>query len=704
MRFLHATILALIVFALPAVAQQSTPALLVADSISIESDNRLVAEGNVEALHDGVRLTASRIIYDRSTDSLMIDGPVRIVDGEGNVTVADHASLDASLENGLLQGARVVLGQQLQMASVEARRVNGRYTQLSKVAITSCQVCGQDQTPLWQIRAKRVVHDQEARQIYLDGAQLRVMDVPVFYFPQLRLPDPTLKRARGFLIPELRSSTLLGFGLKAPYFFPLGAHKDLTLTPYLSPVTKTVEARYRQAFVKGEIEVNGAISRDTLVPDTNRGYLFANGTFDLQRDFKLTFDIEATTDRAYLSDYDYSDKDRLDSSLTFSRVRRDEFISAGVIHFESLRDGEDNATLPTIVADAQYERRLFPSSIGGEVRLGVATHGHLRYSNADEVGRDLGRINTEFSYLNQWTLPGGFRLGVTGTLWGDHFRVYQDSTDTRTTSQITPGVSVDLRYPLLKTSQSGARILLEPLLQVGWVGGDRPNIENDESTRVEFDEGNLLSLSRFPEADRRERGAIGAMGLRWLRQAPQGWTAGLTLGTVFRGSNDVSFNPSSGLQGDISDFLIAAHLKTANGIGLMARGVLDQNLEFSKAEIIGGWDYRNFDIEATYVLLVSDPAAGRATPISEWTLDGSYDFSENWTASTNWRYDLVGNRIDRAGIGLDYSNECIDVGFSASRRFASSTNVEPSTNYGLTVALKGFSTGGSAKEYSRTCS
>jgi len=44
------------------------------------------------------------------------------------------------------------------------------------------------------------------------------------------------------------------------------------------------------------------------------------------------------------------------------------------------------------------------------------------------------------------------------------------------------------------------------------------------------------------------------------------------------------------------------------------------------------------------------------------------------------------------------------VNFSVSRRFASSTNLEPSTDFGLTVALKGFSTGGSAKEYRRSCS
>merc|ERR1712034_213433 len=151
--------------------------------------------------------------------------------------------MEEGLRNGLLSGARMVMDDQLQLAAVEAQRVGGRYTQLSRVAVTSCQVCGRNETPLWQIRADRVIHDQDARQLYFEGAQLRVLDVPILWVPQLRLPDPTLERARGFLTPTLRSTSLLGTGLRLPYFIPIGDHQDLTLTPYLSSETRTLEAR-----------------------------------------------------------------------------------------------------------------------------------------------------------------------------------------------------------------------------------------------------------------------------------------------------------------------------------------------------------------------------------------------------------------------------------------------------------------------------
>ncbi len=693
-------------------AGQDGPALLVADSVFVENGDRLVASGNVEALNGDTRVQASRIVYDRGADRLLIDAPIRITDAEGTIILADAAELDEGLRNGLLTGARIVLDQQLQMAAVEARRVDGRYTQLSRVAVTSCQVCGPDEVPLWHIRASRVVHDQEARQLYFDDAQLRVLDVPVLYVPRLRIPDPTLKRARGFLIPTLRSNTLLGFGIKLPYFIPLGDHRDITLTPYLSPKTRTLELRYRQAFARGDLQVLGALSSDTLQNGKMRGYVFADGAFALRNDYRLSFDLKTVTDSSYLNDYGYPGGDRLDSDVTVSRVRRDTLFRTTFIHYQSLRADEDNDTQPALVTDTGFERRFFPAALAGEVRLRAEAHGHYRYSSratdgpdADSVadGRDVARLNAELSWRNRWTLPGGVRAGLSSHLWLDHYATWQDSTSAREVSAATPGAAAELRWPLLRHGSRGGRTLLEPVLQYGWVGGSRGGNPNDESTRVEFDEGNLLSLSRFPAEDRRERGQTLAAGLRWLHMAPGGWSAALTLGRVWRDTADADLSRSSGLDGTASDWLIAGRFAHPDGLTLSARGLLDDDARFSKAEARADWSNDRMDLGASYVLLVTDPAEDRTKAQSEWTFDGSYQVSPNWTTSALARYDLADQRLDRVGLGLQYRNECVQVDFGATRNLASARNLQPSTDFDLTVALKGFGTGGSAKEYRRTC-
>ncbi|GGG75340.1 LPS-assembly protein LptD [Salipiger pallidus] len=693
-------------------AEQSQPALLIADAVYVEDGAQLVATGNVEALHDGVRLTATRIVYDQEGNTLSIDGPIRITDDTGNLLLADAAQMDQGLRNGLLSGARMVMEEQLQLAAVEAQRVDGRYTQLSRVAVTSCQVCGRNEVPLWQIRADRVIHDEDARQLYFEGAQFRVLDVPLLWLPQLRLPDPSLSRARGFLTPTIRSTSLLGTGIRVPYFIPIGDDKDLTLTPYLSSETRTLEARYRQAFANGTIELNGAVTRDTLVEDETRGYLFALGEFGLRNDYKLEFELQSVSDDAYFNEYDYGPSERLESYVLVSRARADEYIQHDLTAYETLRAAEDNDTQPSLILGSSIERRYFPSRIGGELRLGAELHGHYRRSTLDVDsndddsvvdGRDMARLTAEAAWYRRWTLAGGIRAGVQTHLWADRYITWDDAAADGEADQLTPGAALELRWPFVRRGAGGERTLIEPVLQYGWVGGERLNVPTDESTRVEFDEANLLELSHFPAADRRERGELGVAAMRMTHQGRSGWTAGLTLGRVWRSDLDSGLSRSSGLDDHQSDWLISGGFTNPLGLSISVRGLMDDDWQFSKAESRAAWSNDRVDLGATYVMLVEDPLEDRDESQAEWGFDGSYRFGRHWTGSAEWRYDLADRRLDRTGLGLQYRNECVQVDLTVSRKFASATNLEPSTDFGLMVGLTGFGTAASAKEYRRTC-
>ncbi|MCT4557395.1 MAG: LPS assembly protein LptD [Pelagimonas sp.] len=697
----------------PAPQNEARPALLVADTVVVEADERLVASGHVEAMHGDYHLRASRVIYDSATETLQIDGPIRITHRNGDVIVADSAELDRELRNGLILGARAVLDQQLQLASVQARRVQGRYTELTKVAVTSCQVCDADKAPIWQIRATRVIHDQEERQLYFDNAQLRVLDMPVFYFPRLRLPDPTLKRARGFLFPRLRNTSQLGFGIKLPYFIPIGRHQDLTLTPYLAQHGQTLEFRYRRAFWNGDIELNGALSNDTLLKnrDELRGYLFANGTFDLRNRYKLQFSFNSVTDSSYSNDYGIGGGDRLHSYVGLTRADRDSLLDLDLSNYRSLRASEDEDTQPSHVASISAEQRLFPR-FGGEFRLSAEGQAHQRWSHSpvdgpdtDTLpdGRDVARLNAELSWRNRWTIGPGLRVGASTHLWLDHYNTQQDATSDAHVSAVTPGVSLDFRLPMRAADANGGHTLLEPIVQFGWVGGERGKNPNDESTSVEFDEGNLLSLSRFPAADRREHGATIAGGLRWRHVSTQGWHSSVILARIWRDESDSNLSRSSGLKTAHSDWLVSGHFKTAEGLGISARGLIDDRTRLSKGEARVDWSTPKVDFGLSYLQLVQDPYENRSIDQSEWTLDSAYHINSHWTSTLNARYDAADGRLDRTGMGLQYQNECVQVNFNASRRFASASNLEPSTDFDLSVALKGFSTGGSAKENRRSC-
>ena len=707
--------LLLILLLLPglAIAQADTtgdgPAMLVADRVWLEGRSRVTAEGSVEVLQGDARLRAARVSYDRETDRLTVTGPIVLTRGDNELVLADAAALDADLRNGMIKGARMVLNQQLQLAAARLDRVDARYSQLTRATVSSCQVCG-TRPPLWQIKARRVIHDQEEKQLYFDDARMEVMGVPIFWLPRMRLPDPDQTRVTGFPIPSIKRNSQLATGLKVPYFITLGDHRDVLLTPYVSAKTRTLEWRYRQAFAKGRIEFAGAVSRDDLRPSLTRAYIEGKGHFRLPRDFQLDFTLQAVNDPAYLTDYDYSEADRLESGITVSRIRRDEYISAGLAHYRTLRLNEDTDTIPSIIADAAYERRFFPKW-GGEVRLSAENHSHLRYSDTlvdgtdDDTlsdGLDLSRLTVGAHWLNAWTLPAGIRAEGRIGVDIDSFRTVQDPGFPTSESGATPSAALTLRWPWVR-HRNGVSEVVEPVAMLAWSGGSPLNVANDESTRVEFDEGNLLTLSRFPAPDRRERGGQLALGVNWTRIDPEGWDARLTFGSVLRRAPDTNFSASSGIGGDTSDLLIAAQLRNRAGLTLTARGLFDHKLTVNKAEARASWSSDRLDLSAGYVWLSADPAESRPVSVSEWSFESEFDITRTLRGQLAGRYDIAADEPISAGFGVIYSNECVDVALSASRRFTSSTIVTPATDFSFTIGLRGFSARTSGGTVARSC-
>ena len=74
---------------------------------------------------------------------------------------------------------------------------------------------------------------------------------------------------------------------------------------------------------------------------------------------------------------DVSDIDRLASGAVVSRTRRNEYVSAGLWHYQSIRAGESNATLPSLVGDLVWHRRFSPQLLGGQGGYGFTVIGVL---------------------------------------------------------------------------------------------------------------------------------------------------------------------------------------------------------------------------------------------------------------------------------------------------------------------------------------
>ena len=687
-----------------ATAQAQDWASLLADDVTITTDGRLSAVGNVEVLYGGQRLSAQAISYDSKTRELIIQGPIRLTDpATGAVFVATQAELSANLQEGILLGARMVLDQQLQLAAAEIRRVEGRYTQLYKVVASTCQVCAGNPTPLWQIRAQSVIHDPQTERIYFRNARIDVAGQPIFFLPRLSLPQPGTTRATGFLVPKFQFSGALGAQFAQPYFITLGDHADLTFTPLASEAGVSLGARYRRAFRQGDIVLEGALSQDNLGHPNPRGYLYADAKFVTIGGLNIKLGAEIASDRDYLSDYGIPGAAELVNEVSLSRVGPYSRFRSELIATESLRASEVAYadTLPSILFELDYDRRFDLDSVAGGFEFGIDADAHIRRSTVDGTGRDVARLAAGLEWNNAVALASGVVLESMAGADVEVFAISDDASFAALTTQLRPALGARLRWPWIRQAGTGAVTLIEPVAQLGWAGTSGGAVPNEDSLLNEFDTGNLFSLSHYVGQDASETGWQAAAGVIVTHDDASNASWTLTLARVFFETAQPGFGAASGLSGTTSDWLVGAAVDAGGGLQFDSRALIDDAGSVTNLEARASWDGPKLSINLAHSQIVADPLQNRASTIAVASLNGTYKFNRHWSADFDLSGDLDLAELREVGVDLSYMTECIQVDVSLSHQFESSVNVKSGLDFGLEVQLVGFGTDGRA--HRRAC-
>ena len=706
---LNLAIIFIMFSSLSAVAENITN--LIADEIKINQAGELVASGAVTVWYEDRKVTASSITYASQNDKLIIRGPVRIIDNQSTMILADQAELSEDLKVGIIKSAKIILGYQVQIAAAKVLQKDARYSEAFNIAATSCHVC-LNKTPLWQIRARKIVQDKFEKQIYFEHAQLRVLDIPVFYLPFMRLPDPSLKRATGLLAPKLKTSSVLNTGIKVPYFIRLNKHKDFTITPFYSPKTKTIEYRYRQAYTSGFMLIEGALTRDALIPNKNRGYILSDTSLILQNGYNLGIQLQAVSDPSYLFEYDFAQLDRLNTKLELSRSMRYQNSEVKLSNYHSLRENENNATQPTLVAEGAIESRLNPDMIKGEIGLEANFLKSYRYSDLNNDGPDSdtlvdGYDTTRLSLLSNWDhgweIANGIILHFENEFGLSQYYVQQHADIGPKATRMFGVGAVGLRWPWYRINSNGGIGIVEPQIQLVRSVSSNSAVPNDDSTQVEFDEGNLFRLNRAPGLDLIENGSRLNVGLAGSQFMDSGSNLSWKIGRVLRSEALSTFPSGSGLSNSISDWLLATNFQQKNGIELINRALIASDGVVTKSETSLKVNRNQHQIRATHVELTKDSNTLQNQSLNSVALEWNYNLNSNWRSDSKFQFDSNIGRLSKLELGLRYENECVNVDLSSSRSFSTSSTLIDKTDFTLSVELTGFSSSDRKNAKSHKC-
>ena len=286
------------------------------------ANHRVAAVGNVQIYYGGSTLEADKVIYDQTTKRLHAEGNIRLTEPDGKITYGQIMDLSDDFRDGFVDSLRLDAPAQTRMAAARAERSAGNFTVFHNGVYTACQPCKNNPLapPEWQVKAVRIIHDQNEKMIYFEDASFEFWGHPIAYFPYFSTPVATVLRKSGFLLPTMSSSSVYGTAAEVPYYFALAPNYDATVaTKVTTKQGPLVQGEFRQRLINGAYDIRAAgiyqldpgyfvHSDGTPTPGYRdfRGSIESNGQFALNRRWVWGWDALVMTDKTFLQDYNPS--------------------------------------------------------------------------------------------------------------------------------------------------------------------------------------------------------------------------------------------------------------------------------------------------------------------------------------------------------------------------------------------------------------
>jgi LPS-assembly protein len=667
--------------------------LFSADEVTNNQELGIIsARGNVEISQGERILLANSISYNQRQNIVSATGGVSLLEPSGEVLFAEYMELTGDLKDGIIKDLRIRLSDNARIAAAGARRSGGNRTEMRQAVYSPCETCANQpqDTPLWQVKAKKIVHDQKAQTIEYSDAFLEIMGLPVAYTPYFSHPDPTVKRKTGFLTPSFGGNSFLGTVASAPYFINLAPNRDITLKPTLTSKERLImEGEYRAVTDTSGTDFTGSFTYNS--ENEFRGHVDASYRKDLGEAWRGGADLNLASDDTYLRRYGFSSPNTLVSRSFLEGFQNRSYMLLDAYHFQGLGEEDDPGNTPIVLPMFEFNHVGQPNRFGATSKINLSSVALTR-----REGHDTRRFSVE----GGWHIPhiGSFGevIDINLSLRGDMYHVTnfnvpgQQGNDSGVTGRIYPQAKVDWRLPLRRRDGTISQTL-EPLVSVviSPYGGNPNNIPNEDSEDLEFDDTNLYSANRFTGWDRVDGGPRTSYGLKWSAFGDKGGGTSVFFGQSYRVRSDDTFGEGSGLEDNFSDIVGRLRVSPGDNLDLSYRTRIDKDdlsPRRSEVSVAGGPPALRLSTNYVFFDRQEDSDFGGREEIS-----GSINakLNRNWKSNFSSVYDLEGGgELRRVSLGFTYDCECFVFSATLRRDFFEDRDLKPSDSILFRLTFK----------------
>ncbi len=663
---------------------EETPAFISAQRVEGQTENQIVASGEVEVRKRGQAIFADRVVYQQISKELVADGAVR-VEQNGIKMQGPHVKLNLDTNIGDMTKPAFQVATNKSRGSADIMHMEGRqkYT-VQNVAYTICPIGNND----WMLKASQLEIDNDRQVGVARNARVEFLGVPILYMPWMdfSLSD---KRQSGFLGPVFGSTARSGSEVTLPYYWNIAPTRDATIAPRAMAKRGLMlnnELRYMGTNYAGEAHVD-VLPNDALTNSTRL-------RTSLKHVQNLGYGFNASTNFNYVSDDAYfRDLSNAVSSTSLTNLVREGVLSYGGGWWNAAARMQSYQTLQDRAAPVAEPYRRLPQITLGALR--------------PVVGANMA-FTGEFVNFSHPTAVNGQRLVMYPSVsypliatpsfyltpkFGVHYTQYSLGANNLgalpNTNRTLPIVSLDTGMALERDWNLGGQNYmqtLEPRAYFLYIPYRNQNLlPNFDTAQAEFNFAQMFTENRFFGSDR--IGDAKQVTLSLTSRLLEGNTGAerlrVAIGQRFSFKTPLVnlVNPEV-VTNNKSDILLAILGRLTPKWSLNSAFQYNPNQAREEKLNVGA----RYQPESGKVLNLGY----RFTRDSLRQVDIStqWPLSRRWSAMARWNYSLQDNRILELLTGLEYNESCWTARLVV-QRFATATN-ELSTGIFAQLELNGL--------------
>ncbi|HLA02230.1 MAG TPA: LPS assembly protein LptD, partial [Aestuariivirga sp.] len=478
-----------------------------ADRITFDGKSKIAtATGTVRITYGPYVLVATKVVYNEATDDFKANGSVELREPNGNILQAETAELHNKFKEGFARHLRALLTNDVTITADYATRQEDGITIYEHASYTACKDCSiKSGSPLWEITTTQTIHDEKSKNLYHTNPTLRFAGVPVAWLPYAQMPDPTVKRRSGFLLPSFHSGNTYGTGITTPYFLELGRSADVTFSPrWTTKQGPVADVEFRQRLRSGRYNIHGygvyqLTEVDPPGDTTWRGAVTTVGGFRLNDTWDWGWNGTLTSDKTFLDKYDFDGRDLATSKVYVTGMEDRNYFSAQALHFRTLSLVEDQSTIPMALPYINSEYTFDQAVLGGEMSFDFSAYSLSRDDPETPFttinhGTDQTRAVSNINWQRQMTTDAGQVITPFAKVRSDIY-ITNNVPDgmggyrnDEVTGRMLPSAGIDMRWPFIASYDYGQGIITPVFQAIAATDEtDEEKIGNEDAISVNFD-------------------------------------------------------------------------------------------------------------------------------------------------------------------------------------------------------------------------